>query len=103
MTTSSSVTQNNPTLNQIPQTSTLQITSKVVKMTHGYQPPVMSEEELKEYNNDKLPKRLKTAPIFDIARLANLPEWLESIKNIFKLHNLQLDIVKVAKAIDTQN
>lgn len=62
--------------------------------------PTMTDDEKKMFNNDKLPKKGKTAPIFNIHNPSDIGEWLDTVTNVFDTCGITQDKVKIAKCME---
>lgn len=77
------------------------VTMATTTLTGGFKMPVMNDDERKMFNNDKLPKKGKTAPIFNIHNPSDIGEWLDTVTNIFDTCGITEDKVKIAKCMES--
>lgn len=62
--------------------------------------PAMTDEQKKMFNHDKLPKKGKTAPIFNIHNPSDIGEWLDTVTNVFDTCGITEDKVRIAKCME---
>lgn len=84
----------------LPSTQSTAAAMSTSTLTGGFKMPVMDDIQKKMFNNDKLPKKGKTAPIFNIHNPSDIGEWLDTVTNVFDTCGVTDDKVKVAKCME---